>query len=405
MSQDGLNLGKWSRGGGGVVRALGELQIVSRPEDFGPCDEFGMIALANSAYQIVKSIDLGACRLVANSPVTIFGTGAEAVTLSASALDGEAIITASDTIQLRTMSMSCNATSVCVRCAGSGGTAALDWVLVNFLGPGRAGEMTDINNFIGDTIGVLGGGGFHFFGTSNTIAFDLSIFVVASGEFGIKMEPGSVCNRRLRLTDSSVIALGGGTGLSVQDANIANSEAYALGGVNFSGGGSFIEGLDYADDKSRFTECRGIINSTRLGVAYWDDNALVTTIDTAGVFVKINTVSTPSPDNQRFTHSAGRLTYASAFQTTFILSAAISVTAGNVQENRIALAFYKNGAFVPGSQQTVLTRNNGSARNITLQTAVGLEDGDYIEVWCTNLDNNSNLTATQGNILARVITN
>lgn len=397
MIVGGSQLGKWGRGFGTM---LGDLQFVTKPLDFGAPDEDGVITLTSAAYFVVANIDLQGARLAASAPVTLFGSGAEAVTITSTGLTGEPLLYTPTTIQLRTLSMSMPAGEVCVE-VDSDGSAALDWFFVNFTGAGRAGNFRDINNFIGDTLGLLAGDGFHFFGTSNTVGFSDSIFVSGPGSYAVRFDAAAVNSRRFRLARCAVIAFGGGIGLEVQDANIALSEGYILENVNFSGGSTYLVGLDYLDDKARFIECRGITNSTRLGEMYWENNATATPIASAGQFVKAQGTSIPAPTNQRFSHSPGRLTYESALTQAFINSSSVTVTSGN--NNQVAIAFFKNGTTQAGPAQVVTTNAAGRAENVTLQSTGELALGDYIEIFVANLTGTSAITVTFMDTIVRVV--
>jgi hypothetical protein len=308
-----------------------------------------------------------------------------------------------NTLQLRTMSLSMPVGELCVSVDGTVNGAALDWQLVNFTGEGRALEASNIINFIGNTMALLAGDGFYFSGAADTIGIAASFFQPSvAGGCALCAEATLSVSRRLRFDHTAFVANAGTTSLSVQSTNIAPSEGYVLEVCNFGGPGTYLDGLDYIDDKSRFLENRGIQNSTRAGEIYWSGNATATTIAATSTFVKAAGTSTASPLNQRFGHTVdGRLTYISALVETFIATATLTLSAGNA--NEIEVAFYLNGTTQLGPSQTVTANSAGRVENVFIQTIFSLSQNDYVEVWVANTSATTDITVVALDMIVRQI--
>lgn len=387
-------LGRWNSGlaliwgGAHVVRVLSDL----------PPAVAGVITLpADTAWMICAHLDLQGARLVCAGVCAIYGTSAETASLTSTGLTGAPLVSTSATIQIRTLALTMPAGEVCVSVAGDGVTTALDWHLVNFTGAGRALNASNVNNFLGDSIGLLSGDGFHFTGTANTVAFVDSIFVPSATRRGVDVT-GCVVNRRLRLTNCALVVTATAQGVAVDDGDIAQSEGCQIDTCNFSGAGTYVTPMTHLSDRARWIECRGITNTARIGELYWTGNATATVNPGAGTFVKVAGTSTADPNNQRFSHSNNRLTYTSALTITALITAVATVTAGN--GDQVTLALYKDGVEIPGSRQTVTANAAGRAENVTLQTTTTLALAQYVEVWVAS-DAAGNVTVTALNLIAR----
>lgn len=385
----------------------GDLVFVSSLDDL-PAPVAGVITLeANHTYQLTKSLNLAGNRLYCPNRVAITGYSPETCILSGTVPAGQALITAEDTLQLRSISLSTpNPLSYCVSMDGTGkSNVVVDWFAVNFLS-GTAGTFKNMDNFIYLLGAVLPpANGFIFDGSFNTIALELSLLnLSASGFVGVNILPTCTVNRRFRFFNSSIIALhSGSTGISVQPSSLVDPETCIFSFLNFSGPGTKVDGITYLSDFARWRECRGIKNTTRAAQLYWSNSALNTTIPSRGTPVKVNAVTTANPLNQRFTHTNNRLTYISTYETDFAVSAIISATAGN--NNILSVYIYKNGVLVPGSIQTATTAATGTGRadNLSTETIVSLAQNDYIEIWVSNNSATTSVMASSGSLIIKEI--
>lgn len=369
-------LGSW---GPGQALIWGGTHVVRSPKDL-PAAVGGIHTLpAGRTWYFTGNVDLLGNRIICDAPTAIVGASAETTTLRSTGLTGQPLIESFGTLQMRTITLHSEAGADCVDIDGDASTA-LDWQYVNFTG-GKAGTIFTINNFVGDGLALLGASGLTFEGGAASIVLTNSI-LVPSGGAGLLFEPAATVTRRFRLTNCAAVVTPGNTGIMFDAPTIEQPEGFILDGVNFSGGGTYVDGLTYLSDFARFIECRGIINSTRLGALYWTGNATATVNPGAGISAKVAGVSVASAVNQRFAHSDNRLTYASALQAAFFASATVTLAAGN--NNQVTMELRLNGVAIDGSAQTVTTNASGRVENATLQAIFELVEGDYIEVWCAN---------------------
>lgn len=355
---------------------------------------------AGASYFITVPLDLQGYRIECAGAAAFIGASPETCTITSTGLpSGEAIITTADSISLHKLGLIIPAN--CIGIDVEDGDAAIDWSYVNFTGTGRSVRFGNIDNAVMNTMGWIGADGILINGSANTIAITESIFTMSSGQTAVAFGGGGVINRRLRIESCAAPINAGATGFNVSSGNITNPEAFILTRINFSGGGTYLGTLDYLSDKVRFNECRGIINSTRIGAMSWTGNATVTTIGSAGVPVKIAVTSTANALNQRFTHTNNRLTYTSAIALTFYIGVTASLESGN--NNQVDLLIYKNGVLIPGGIAAATTSGSGRAEGIAVQCVVELQQGDYIEVWTSNNTAANDITCTDANAITRSI--
>ena len=174
----------------------------------------------------------------------------------------------------------------------------------------------------------------------------------------------------------------GATGVSVQAADVQESEGYILEFCNFSGAGTYTAGATVGSEVSRWQENRGIENSSRLGSLYMTGNATVTPIAVIGTPVKVAGTTTAGDLIQRFTATDNRLTCDSELAANFSISGVASISGGN--NNQIALYLYKNGSPINGHRTLITLNSAGRVENAVFNALVLLEQDDYIEVWVSN---------------------
>ncbi len=359
-----------------------------------PAPVAGVITLpADSSWYLIDHIDLGTDRIVCGGIATIRGVGAETSSITSNLAAGEAIIESEFTTTVRDLKLTVNAGAVCVRVDGSAQTPkpACDWAYVNFNGEGRACELIDVENSVNLANAVFGDG-YYVFDSIQTLSFTESIFTPGDGQCGVCIEAGPppIVNRRLRINNCAVIATGTGVAFDVPVASVAEAEGFVLDLVNFSGNGTYIQGVTYLNDEARFLECRGITNTARLGEFTWEGNATATVIASSGTYVKIAGTSVAGAFNQRFDHSNNRLEYVSELVETFQVTATMNLAANN---NRVfAVQGRLNGATLIGAPQRSTTNGSGRSESITWQGIVQMGENDYIEMFIANETDTNNVT-------------
>lgn len=360
----------------------------------------------NVLLNAIGYLDLKGCRLVTSGVTVIKGLNSELSFLHSDLTPNfpadTPMVESAYTLNLEAITLGTSPTHYNVGINGLGNNAVADWYATNFIS-GKAARVLNLQNFLANfcamidstTTGFPGGGttdGFSFGGSFGTLGFNNSIFVNNNiGSTAIKLDADTVINRRIKLFSSSFIIPTLTSGIVVPETVNTPVEGYILDTLNFSGGGTYLGGVSYLNDKSRFFECRGVTNTARLGSFFWNNNAQVTNIPLLNTFYKVVGTSIASASNQRFQVTDNRLTYISQFQGNFYASITLSAIAGN--NNVLSFKVYKNGQPIEESLQKITTSAAGKADNAVIQVPFPLQFGDYLELWVAN-DSNANVTIT-----------
>ena len=396
---DALNWLEWRS----ISYGAGLTYEVADLADLPPASAGVITIPSGTSWRLCNAVDLLGARIVCEGAVSFSGSSPETCTITSTGLSGAAIINSIYSVTLRNIAIITPAGCEGVNLDGSGGGApiAVDWFGVNFTGTGRSAVFRDVDNAIMILMGWLGSDGILVNGTINTLAVSESIFsMFSSGQKAIAFGVGGVVNRRLRIESSAAIIGSGATGFDVADANIANVEGYIIYRCNLSGAGTRTSGITYLNDKVRWSENRGVINSARVGALGWTDNATVTPI-TLNVPSKALATSTANPINQRFSHSNNRLTYTSEIAGTFYVSATASLISGN--NLQCSVFIYKNGLALEGGVSNITTNGSGRAESVAVQALVELSLGDYLEIWVSNRTNSTNITVSAATQIVRAL--
>lgn len=355
--------------------------FVEAAGDF-PAAVGGVITLAaNTTYVVTTTVDLAGDRLVAGENTTIIGGSSENCRLKSTGLVGLPLVTSQWSLPMRNVAIEAD---VAFDLDGAGNPGvALDWFGVNLTDCGSAGTIKDYNNVIWTDCALLNTGGLRFDGTLNTVGFNSCLFSVPAGEAGITIEATATIARRFRVIYSSLIVPPTATGIAVPVlAAFPLSESLILDTVNFSGGGTYLDGVSQADNAALIVNAVGIENSASVAQYYMTGNVAVTSTTLQGAFYKVAGATTPGPYVSKFTLSDNRATYSGARASFFHVTATASLTDGNNQD--IALRLAVGGATIVASTSKVNTGAGGRVENVTVQATVLLSLGSYVELWAAN---------------------
>lgn len=386
-----------------------KLVIVNSLDDF-PEPVGGVITLANdTAYFIDGSVGIGSNRIQCGIRATIFGVSPE-ISYLHNTMDDQPLLTANETVSLWriTLYTAGSGTATILDLDGSTATqndVALDWQFVNFSG-GDVGTIKDYGNAIFNTIGFIDksadglpalGDGLIFDGTIGTVAFTDSIFVVGgSGNTAITVPATATLTRRIRLSQCAVVAFSSAVGVDVSASATIPDEGFILQGVNFSGGSTYLGGLDYTSDTSRFEGCRGITNTYAAANYYMHGNATVTTISADNTPVKVAGTTTNASITQKYTHTDNRATYDGSLTRLSKIIVTLSLSSGT--GDKIGVYIAKNGTPIDASETYITANASGRVENGTCQTIDVTSTGDYYEVWVENFDATNNITVEDMNV-------
>ena len=378
---------------------LENIFFIEKKSDF-PFPVAGVITLLdNVTYFITANIDLTGDRLVGGENTTLIGGSSENCTLTSTGLGaGIALFTTEWTTPIRHISFTDVDTALDID--GNTNTVALDWTGVNFLNVPNIGTINTCNNFIFSKGAFLNSQGFLVTGTIGTLGLDNSIFV-GDGTAGniIELDASCIITRRFRIIYSSIVASSSSVGIDVDALATIPTEAFILDTVNFSGGGTYLGGLDETSNDSLFVNCVGIKNSAVNGQMYMQGNATATIVASSSTFYKAAGVTTASADNQKYTETDNRLTNNATIERKYLISCSLSFNSGN--NNVCEFGFYDSKlAAVRTPSRTKSTANSaGRAESVSFNCVVQHSSGDYIEIHCANNTGTNNITVTDMNVV------
>ena len=366
-----------------------------------PAPVAGVITLGdNVTYFFTRTVDLLGDRLVAGQNTTILGGSSENCRIKSTGLGATALITSNYSLPMRNITIEAD---VALDLDGDGVTTALDWSGVNFTDCGTVGTIKDYSNFIMADSAFLNSGGLTFDGTIGTIGFSQCLFNCNTTNTVFNLLSTLTITRRFRIIYSSFIVLAGETGIDVDALATIPTESYILDTVNFSGGGTYLSGVDYTSNKSLFINCTNITNTAVNGQLYMQSNATATVISAPSTFEKVLGTTTASPDNSKFSHSNNRLTCDAVISRKYLIQATLSFTSGN--NNICEFGFYDSQILgIRTPSRTISTANAaGRAENITLICVVEMSSGDFLEVHAANNTGANNITVSSLNFVVTEI--
>lgn len=370
-------------------------------EDF-PEPVNGVITLVdNTTYWVLTDVDLLGNRLVSGQNTTIIGGSSENCFLRSTGLDANvALITSAWSIPMRSLAIT-HGTALNLD-ASANANQAIDWFGVNFTNCATIGTIKGYNNFIASDCGFLNSSGLTFDGTIGTVGFSQCIFDAQAGGTVITLPATLTLTRRFRIIYSAFVVLSGETGTNASTSATIPVEGYILDNVNFAGGGTYVTGVAFNDNKARWNENRGVTNSSETAVYTMNGNVTATAIASQGVAVKAaGTTVFDSVASQKFTHTNNRATYVGAITRLFRVTGIVSLTAGN--NNQIGVYVAKNGSTI-ASSETYLTANTaGRAENGVVQSIVSLAENEYIEIWVENDSAVTNITVSDLNVVVEAL--
>lgn len=376
----------------GTVLSDPYYKLISSVNDL-PAGVAGVIQLEdNVTYVVTTDVDLEGQRLVGGRNTTILGGSSELSFLRSTGLNAP-LITSEWSLPIRGITLASNL--IFNLDAQANPNQALDWFGVNFVG--EVGRIANYNNFVATDCALLEAYGMEFDGTTGTIAFNSSLFNGVAGETIISVPATAVIQRRIRFSLCAFVSLSGETSINVSASANIPVEGFILTECNFSGGGTYLGGIDHTTEKSLFTACRGIVNTGSLGHIYMQGNVTVTDIVTQGVFVKVAGTTSMGPFVEKFSASNNRLTYTGALTGYFKATAICSANSGNNQLLTFRLA--KNDTTTPSSESRVNTSGNGRTENVKVQDIFSLVTGDYIEVFVANGSSDTDITVTDYSLI------
>jgi hypothetical protein len=379
-----------------------DFKFINEKNDL-PAPVNGVITLAAGVtYFITKTIDLTGDRLVAGNNTVLIGGSSENCFLISTGLSAStALITSNYSLPMRNLSIT-HGTALNLDATGNP-TAALDWFGVNFTNS-SVGTIRSYSNVILSDCALLNSYGMTFDGTIGTVGFINCLFSGIAAQTTLNFPSTLTITRRIRAIYSSFVAFGGATAINVDVNAVIPVESYILDTVNLSGGSpNYLTGVTYTDNKAFFSNCKGVVNSSEIGQAYYTNNTVQNGIATQNVFEKIEGVTTASPINQKFSHTNNRLTYTGGLARSFKVTAAISANSVTTQSIIIKTRVAKNGTTIAESESQATTSATGRNENFFSQAIVELNTNDFIEIFIANESNANSVLVTELNFIVEAL--
>lgn len=365
----------------------------------------GVITLeAGKTYFITGNLDLNGSRLETGGVVTLYGTSSETSSITSTGLaDGTPLFTSRYTIPVRFITFKDVHTAIYIDDdSGANAPVAVDWLGVNFNNVTEIGEIGTVDNFIYSFGAFLNSQGLTFTGTVGTVGIANSLLQGdGTADSILEITSTATITRRFRVIYSSVIAYADTTAITVSSSATISVEGFILDTVNFSGGSTYVSGITSGDNKSRWSECRGIDNSSALSNYYMTGNATATTITTTGAAVKVAGTTTSAAITQKFTNTDNRSAYTGAILRDFKVTVVLSANSGN--NNEVGIYISKNGSLITESEVYITTNAGGRAEGGVAQTIVALDQDDYIEVFVENDTSTSDITVTELSVIVEAL--
>ena len=361
--------------------------------------------LDEGTYIITSHIDLEGDRLICGRNTTLLGESSENCSITstgiATTFPGNYMMESDYTVPIRHITFKDVPRAIIINPSNTGvQPIALDWTGVNFSGCDINLFCKDIDNFIFTKGAILGSGVMTFDGSVGTMGINDSLFQGSgSAHKLIEFTSNAIVTRRIKVQDSSIVAFGSTIGVDVSTSATIPTESYILDKVNFSGGGTYLSGVDHISNKSLFSKNKGIENTAVNGQLYMQDNATVTPIATSGVFYKILGSTSASVDNQKYTATDNRLTNNATIARKYLIQCNLSFTSGNNKVCEFGFYDSKLGAIRTPSKTKSTSNGSGRAENISFNCVVSHSDGDYLEIWCANNTDTANIIVTDLNFV------
>jgi hypothetical protein len=371
----------------------------------------GVITLvAGKTYVISEPIDLNGSRIVAGGICNLIGTSSETASITSTGLGvGVPLISSEYTIVLESITIKDVDTAIAID--GNTNLVALDWRNVNFENVPNVGVINTCDNFIFDTCAFLAAQGLKFTGTIGTVGMNNSLFrgLGSSGNI-IELDANCIITRRFRIIYSSIVAFSATVGINVNASATIPVEAYILDTVNFSGGSTYLVGVDHTSTKALFINCVGITNVRSIGAMYMKLNAVETVIPNVNDRVKMAGVTEVNGINQRFAHDLANnaLEYTGVISNTFHITTTFTISpASNNQKYGIYLGVNRGGSIDPNadriseSEVYINTPQSGRADAAAVQALVTLNQGDKVYMILQNVTSSANVTVEFFNMVIK----
>ena len=330
---------------------------------------------------------MGGKRFNCLGPVCIMGYSSRTCTLYSNLSSGQALITSTYTTPIHDLSLQVPTGAQTLSLVGDR-TAGLVFYDTNWIG-GKIGTISNYTNVIFSSCAFLAhSDGITFDGTIDAVGMDGCVFAGTSAPYHIYLPATLTFTRRFRIIYSAITVVNGG--INYASASIPD-EGFILDTVNFSGGGTYVNGITNQSNITNWINCVGIANSFTSGIMYLQENATPTTFTLANTYAKIvGTTTTDAGGISKFTHTNGRLTYTGSRSAVFEITVSMNVSGGTNKNGSLAIAY--NNSPIPTSDMRFRTSGTGNFLSTSSSHVMQLNTTDYIEIFIRNITDATSMT-------------
>ena len=356
----------------------------------------------NYTYFFTTTVDLEGNRLVAGDNTTILGGSSENCRIKSTGISTTTpMLSSAYSLPMRNITL--EAPYAIYLQASIPSVHALDWFGINFTNCAKVGIISSYNNFIMLDGAFLSSQDLTFSGSFGTIGFNQCLF---TGSFSLGGNKSIIAlgdnlnvTRRFRANVCSFVVPSGYTGISASSSVTIPDESFILDTCNFSGSGTFTSGAitDHNSNKSLLTKNKGTLtnkffNSFTTGQIYMKDNTTPTVITNVGEWYKVAGITTTlgvEEGNSKFIASDNRLTCDASIERKYSVTSTVSFySTEGIFNGKFALYDSTIGI----TTFTVLTHPvTADTAHVTLNHIVEMTQGDYIEVYCQNTEDTSDI--------------
>ena len=227
----------------------------------------GVIILEKDhSYSIAGNLDLQGNRIITSGVNTIYGASSESQSLFSTGLSSSIPLIESDSsVTLKDITLN---HGYAVNLVATTSGQVLNWNGVNI----RNSHQSNLSGFgINlESCSFIESDGFLFGGTIQSLVAQNCLFGAGTGTIFTVPSSVSVITR-IRFSYSSFLCDAGETAFNVDPASV-NTERFNLSYCNFSGGGTYLVGVDHTQQDADFKFNTGIQNTLILDFTGWDTN-------------------------------------------------------------------------------------------------------------------------------------
>ena len=296
---------------------------------------------------------------------------------------------------------------------------AYDWNRVNFYDCPNVIDVQAADNIIMETLGFINSENFKISGTINSLALSPNcIFrsVINPTATFFRVESTAVINRRLRIENSVFqTSFVGQKDIEFISGATIPDERFRLSNILFQGNGIALTGINGNSSKALFRNNEGgnVINSTRFGRMYINNNTTPTTIAASNTATKVVGTFTPNTNNQRFSFDVANnlLTCISPINAMYNLQATLAIS-GSANKKigaylcvcRVGNAINPTVDKLNSSENYIPSATGGRADNLTLIDSIDLSNGDRVYLAIENETDTTQLICEFANLIVQTNT-